>query len=87
MGNREGLLDEICLSVALDIEKGGEVAMVDAHFCLCGHGGLGVKRHAGPGKLDHAQIVRAIADCDSVFGGEAKAFGDLDQFFDLGFAA
>ncbi len=40
MGNREGLLDEICLSVALDIEKGGEVAMVDAHFACAATAGL-----------------------------------------------
>jgi hypothetical protein len=46
----------------LQVQKRCQIAVVDAHIALRGDGGLCVQRDTDPGALQHAQIVRAVAD-------------------------
>ena len=60
----EGLLDpnEILVGIALEIEQGGEIAVVDAHLRLFGDDRLGVEGDTEAGGTDHVEIVGAVAD-------------------------
>ena len=53
---------ELLVRVALQVEQGREVAVVDAHRRLGRDHRLGVERHAEPRLLDHRQVVGAVAD-------------------------
>ena len=57
------------LPVALEIEQRGQVAVVDAGARLGGDDRLGVEGDAQPGRLDHGQVIGAVADRDGLATG------------------
>ena len=73
--------------IALNVEQGRQVAVIDANRGLRGDRGLGVKRNAGSGEADHVEIVGAVADSDRVGRRQSQASRDVLQRVRLGFPA
>ena len=63
---------EFIAGVALQEEKRGQVAVVDAKRCGLGDDGLGMECDAHAGGVDHAKVVGPVAhgDCIRRIGGE-----------------
>src|SRR6202000_1476532 len=79
--------DELFPPVALHIEQGGEIAVVDPDVSGSGDRGLGVIGNAKAGGFDHAEIVGAVNDHERVEIFEVERFTELDQRGELGGAA
>jgi len=61
--------------------------MIDTDLRLFGNDGLGVQRHAAAGKLQHAEIVGAVADGDHIRRRDAEPFRNVDKRIDLRLSA
>src|SRR5262245_15839237 len=59
---------EFLAAIALKIEKGGEIAVVDAYRRFRLHLGFGVEGDANPRLLQHWNVVGAVANRDGVPG-------------------
>ena len=75
--------------VTLQVEQGGEIAMIDADGSPRGmaHGGLGMKHNADAGGRQHRDVVGAVADGNDFVTADAKAGGKLIERRKLGIAA
>ena len=73
--------------IALRIQQRGEVAVVDPRGGSGGDRGLGVIGDAEARRLDHAEIVGAVAGHQRVDVVEVEDFAKLDQRCQLGGAA
>src|SRR6202012_4649695 len=79
--------DDLSPPVALHIEQGGEIAVVDPDVSGGGDRGLGVIGGAKAGGFDHAAIGGAVTDPERVEIVEIEGFTELDQRGELGGAA
>ena len=59
---------KIGLSITLDIEKGGQITMVDPHLRLFCNDRFGVERYACACQLQHAEVIGAVSDRDRILG-------------------
>ena len=76
--------DELGLLVALQVEQGGQVAVVDAYLRLGRHGRLGMQRDPHAGQADHVEIVGAVADGKHVARIGVVPDGDVGERLGLG---
>lgn len=74
---------EFVFRVTLQIEQRRQVAMVDAGVGGFGDDGFGVEGDAEARCLDHAEIVRAIADGHGFMGLQAQFVAQLQQRLDF----
>src|ERR1700733_7624723 len=72
-------LDKLLAPIALCVEQGGEVAVVDPRPGRGRDGGFGVVGDAETGAFDHAEIVGAVADHQRVDIVEIEGFAQLGQ--------
>ena len=79
-------VDEIGARVALQIEQRGEIAVVDARMRGLRDLRLGVIGDTEAGRLDHREIVRAVAGRDGLLRRKAEAVAQFDQRRELGLA-
>jgi hypothetical protein len=70
---------DIFSPIALRIEEGGEIAMVDPRMSCCGHGRLGVKGYSKACFGEHGKIVGAIAHRERLGGQEAMVGTQLEK--------
>ena len=78
---------EVGFVVALKVQKGRQVAVIDADVALFGNGWLCVECDAGAGQFQHAQIICAIANGQHVLRGLVSGGTKLLQGLDFGVAA
>ena len=71
----------------MKVEKRRQISMIDAHRYLLLYDGFGVKRHAGSGQLQHAQVIGAISNGHDILRREAARGCELVQRGDFGFTA
>ena len=79
--------DELATAVALQVQHGGEVAMVDAGRCRCPHLRLGVVGHAEAHRLEHGDVVGAIAEAKRLLVRQAELGPQFEQAVQLGLGA
>src|SRR4051794_13333994 len=81
------LRDEFVAPVSLRVERRGKIAVVDAGGGGGRDRGLGVVGDTEACRLDHAEIVGAVADRERIDLVEIKGLAQLDQGSELGSAA
>src|ERR1700758_3482255 len=79
--------DEIFAAIALRVKKRGEVAVVDAGAGRLAQRRLAMKGDAEPARLDHRNVVGAVAHRERLFTAKTKARPQRQQCVALGFAA
>ena len=73
--------------VSLNIKQRGQICVVDADIGLFGNRGLGVKRDAGAGQFQHAEVVGAVADRHDLGLCNTALARHVMQRLDLGLSA